>query len=115
MPQRDSSRGATKRYPRTARVDKVLQAVVAEALERYDDDRLSLLTVTGLHVDPDLRHAVVFYATRNDTDNAEVEEAFGPVFGLPTSILVARDGSVCKRHFGPLSKEQLEKELKGLL
>ena len=75
MPQRDSSRGATKRYPRTARVDKVLQAVVAEALERYDDDRLSLLTVTGLHVDPDLRHAVVFYATRNDTDNAEVEEA----------------------------------------
>lgn len=45
----------------------------------------------------------------------EVEEAFGPVFGLPTSILIARDGSVCKRHFGPLSKEQLEKELKPLL
>jgi thiol-disulfide isomerase/thioredoxin len=45
----------------------------------------------------------------------EVEEAFGPVFGLPTSVLVARDGSVCKRHFGPISKEQLEKELKPLL
>jgi peroxiredoxin len=45
----------------------------------------------------------------------EVEEAFGPVFGLPTSVLIARDGSVCKRHFGPLSKEQLEKELKPLL
>jgi thiol-disulfide isomerase/thioredoxin len=46
---------------------------------------------------------------------ADVEEAYGPVFGLPTSILVARDGSVCKRHFGPMSKEQLEKELKALL
>jgi thiol-disulfide isomerase/thioredoxin len=46
---------------------------------------------------------------------AEVEEAYGPVFGLPTSILVGRDGSVCKRHFGPLSKEQLEKEVKALL
>ena len=46
---------------------------------------------------------------------SEVEEAFGPVFGLPTSVLVARDGSVCKRHFGPISKEQLEKELKPLL
>jgi thiol-disulfide isomerase/thioredoxin len=46
---------------------------------------------------------------------AEVEDAYGPVFGLPTSILVGRDGSVCKRHFGPLSKEQLEKELKSLL
>jgi thiol-disulfide isomerase/thioredoxin len=47
--------------------------------------------------------------------SAEAEDAYGPVFGLPTSILVARDGSVCKRHFGPLSKEQLEKELKPLL
>lgn len=46
---------------------------------------------------------------------AEVEEAYGPVFGLPTSILVSREGAVCKRHFGPLSKEQLEKELKSLL
>ena len=46
---------------------------------------------------------------------SEVEEAFGPVFGLPTSVLIARDGSVCKRHFGPISKEQLEKELKPLL
>lgn len=46
---------------------------------------------------------------------AEAEEAYGPVFGLPTSVLVARDGSVCKRHFGPLTKEQLEKELKSLL
>lgn len=46
---------------------------------------------------------------------AEAEEAYGPVFGLPTSIIVARDGSVCKRHFGPLTKEQLEKEIKALL
>lgn len=46
---------------------------------------------------------------------AEAEDAFGPVFGLPTSILVGRDGSVCRRHFGPLSKEQLEAEVKALL
>ena len=46
---------------------------------------------------------------------SEAEDAYGPVFGLPTSIIVARDGSVCKRHFGPLTKEQLEKEIKALL
>ena len=46
---------------------------------------------------------------------AEAEEAYGPVFGLPTSVLVARDGSVCKRVFGPMTKEQLERELKSLL
>lgn len=45
----------------------------------------------------------------------EVEDAYGPIFGLPTSVLIARDGSVCKRHFGPMTKEQLERELKALL
>ena len=45
----------------------------------------------------------------------QVEDAYGPLFGLPTSVLIARDGSVCKRQFGPMSKEQLEKELKPLL
>lgn len=70
-----SSRGSSRRFPRTARVDKVLLTIVADALERSDDDRLSLVTVTGLSVDPDLRHAVVFYATRSNDKNEEVEVA----------------------------------------
>ena len=75
MPARDSSRANARRYPRTARVDKLVQAVVADALERSDDERLGLLTVTGVHVDPDLRHAVVFYATHEARDEAGVSEA----------------------------------------
>jgi ribosome-binding factor A len=50
-----------------------VQAVVADSIERNPDDRLALLTVTGVHVDPDLRHAVVFYATRGDADEDVVE------------------------------------------
>ena len=45
----------------------------------------------------------------------QMEDAYGPLFGLPASVLIARDGSVCKRHFGPMSKEMLEKEVKRLL
>ena len=45
----------------------------------------------------------------------ELEDAYGPIFGLPTSVLIARDGSVCKRHFGPMTKEQLEREVRSLL
>jgi thiol-disulfide isomerase/thioredoxin len=45
----------------------------------------------------------------------EMEDAYGPLFGLPASVLIARDGSVCKRHFGPMSKEMLQKEIKPLL
>jgi ribosome-binding factor A len=55
-------------------VDKLVHAVVADALERSDDDRLGLVTVTEVHVDPDLRHATVFYVAR-DADEEEVVEA----------------------------------------
>jgi ribosome-binding factor A len=72
--QRESARTNARRYPRTARVDRLVQAVVADSLERNPDERLALVTVTGVHVDPDLRHGVVFYATRGK-DDAEVEEA----------------------------------------
>ena len=49
-----------RRYPRTARVNHVVQEVVADELERIDDDRLEMTTVTGVEVDPDLRHATVY-------------------------------------------------------
>jgi ribosome-binding factor A len=50
------------RYPRTARVNHVLLQVVAEELARMadHDPRLTLVTVTGVAVDPDLRHAKVW-------------------------------------------------------
>lgn len=66
--------GRKRRYPHAARVDKVMQAIVADSLERNFDDRLALVTVTGVHIDPDLRHGVVFYATRGTNDD-EVAEA----------------------------------------
>ena len=62
---------AGRRYPRTARLNHVLQEIVAEALEEVSDDdpRLELVTVTGVETEPDLRHAVVFYSAR--TEGAE--------------------------------------------
>lgn len=62
---RHSDRRSTAGYPRTARVNAVLTRVLGDALERQreDDERLALLTVTGVRVDPDLRHATVFMAS----------------------------------------------------
>jgi ribosome-binding factor A len=54
-------RTATRQYPRTARLNRLLREIVAESLEVVDDERLELLTVTEVEVEPDLRHAVVFY------------------------------------------------------
>ncbi len=52
-----------RRYPRTARVDQLLREVIAEELERLDDERLDMATVTGVTTDPDLRHATVWVAS----------------------------------------------------
>lgn len=45
----------------------------------------------------------------------DVQQAFGPVWGLPTSFLIGRDGKICKKHTGFAEKEQFEREIKGLL
>ena len=49
-------------YSRLARVNELLREVLGDELERIDDDRLELVTVTGARVDPDLRHALVWYS-----------------------------------------------------
>ena len=60
-------------YPRTARLNELVHQIVADELERVDDDRLELVTVMNVHVDPDLRHAtVVFDTPEGDERDAEV-------------------------------------------
>ena len=54
-----------------ARVDKLLREIIGEELERYDDDRLDLVTVTAVTCDPDLRRAVVYY---DNLRGAEADE-----------------------------------------
>ncbi len=46
---------------------------------------------------------------------SDIEDAYGPFYGVPTSFLIGRDGTICTRHLGPASQEQLEQEIKTLL
>jgi ribosome-binding factor A len=63
-------RPASKRhYPRTARLNTLLQEIAAETLERVDDDRLDLLTVTGVEVDSDLNRAVVYVSAFTEPES----------------------------------------------
>jgi thiol-disulfide isomerase/thioredoxin len=45
----------------------------------------------------------------------EVEDAWGPFYGYPTSFIVGRDGSICTKHIGPATHDQFESEIKALL
>ena len=64
-------------YPRTARLNALVQQIVAEELERIDDERLALVNVTSVSVDGDLGRAVVYFDHgRDEEDLPEIEQAF---------------------------------------
>lgn len=68
--ERRKARPPTNRhYPRTARLNALLQQIVADHLGRADDERLGFLTVTGVEVDAELTKAHVFLSTL-DTDSS---------------------------------------------
>lgn len=65
-----------KGYPRLPRVNEALREVIADELERIDDERLALVTVTGVKAEPDLRRALVWFsALSHDEEPAEVAVA----------------------------------------
>jgi cytochrome c biogenesis protein CcmG/thiol:disulfide interchange protein DsbE len=50
------------------------------------------------------------------SDRSDITDgAYGPMWGIPVSFLIAKDGTVCRRYMGLATKEQLERELKTLL
>jgi ribosome-binding factor A len=59
-----------RKYPRSARVNEVVLEALADELERMNDPRLSMVTITGVDVAPDLRQARVYYAALGRSDPA---------------------------------------------
>ena len=74
---RRSSGGGGRNYPRTARLNQLVQEIVAEEIERIEDDRLGLFTVVAVDVEADLRHAVVYYSALDAGPAAEGDGAAG--------------------------------------
>lgn len=52
-----------RRPGRLDRVNHAVQEVVADELELIGDERLGLVTVTGVRVDPDMRYAKVWFSS----------------------------------------------------
>ena len=74
--RRSTRRSTAREYPRTARLNELLREIIAEELERIDDERIPLLTVVSVAVDPDLARATVYY-DHLDGDDEVTEEALG--------------------------------------
>lgn len=77
-PRRRTPTAPSNRVPRTARLGELLREVVAEELERKQDERLELVAITSVDVDAELNRAIVFYdSLRGEDADDEVLEAFG--------------------------------------
>jgi thiol-disulfide isomerase/thioredoxin len=45
----------------------------------------------------------------------DVQESFGPLFGIPVTFIIDRKGNVCRQHQGLATKEQFERVIQALL
>lgn len=58
----------------------------------------------------------ITYPVLVGSDRTDItDDAYGPMWGIPVSFLIAKDGTICHRYMGLAMKEQLERELNVLL
>ena len=77
------SSGARHPYPRLARVNQILREVISDELLRLSDidERLGILTVTGVSSTTDFRQAVVYLDSLNSGARDALEERRSQIQG----------------------------------
>jgi thiol-disulfide isomerase/thioredoxin len=55
------------------------------------------------------------YTILQGNERDDVDDAFGPMYGLPVTLLISRDGKICGKHIGLSGKDVFEREIKSLL
>jgi thiol-disulfide isomerase/thioredoxin len=91
-------------------------------LQRRYTDEGSEVVILGISVDdpieklkPYATEMKINYPLLVGNGRDDVQEAFGPLWGIPVTVFVDRNGRIAKRHSGIASKEQFEREIKALL
>ena len=89
-----------------------------ELQAKYKND----LVVVGYSVDDEAPKARAFateykmnYPILLGEGREDVQDAYGPIWGIPASFIISRDGKVCKKHLGIAPKAVFEREIKALL
>jgi thiol-disulfide isomerase/thioredoxin len=90
-----------------------------EAYERYRDRGFVILGVLS-EDDPAPAELRAFMAKFKMNypifrEHEELAAANGELWALPTSFLIDRQGSICTRHTGAMTRDMLEQEIKSLL
>jgi thiol-disulfide isomerase/thioredoxin len=89
-----------------------------ELQEKYKDK----LTIVGYNVDDEAPKARAFateykmnYPVLLGESREDVQDAYGPIWGIPASFIISKDGKVCRKHLGIAPKNVFEKEIIALM
>jgi thiol-disulfide isomerase/thioredoxin len=90
-----------------------------ELQEAYRDKGLQ---VVGVSVDdtpdklkPFASEYKMNYPVLVGLERDDFKDAYGPMWGIPTTYLIARDGRICRKNSGIVGKAKYESDIKGLL
>jgi thiol-disulfide isomerase/thioredoxin len=80
------------------------------------------LQVVGVSVDdtidklkPFVAEMKMNYPILQGLGHDEVQDAYGPIWGIPVTVMISRDGKICAKHTGMSTKAAFEQEIKALL
>ena len=62
-----------QKYSRMSRVNELCREILADELERIEDERLELVTIINVDVDPDLRRARVDFSSLGEAEDEAAE------------------------------------------
>ena len=90
-----------------------------EFQDKYGKDGFQVLGVsvddTAEKLKPYVAEMKMNYPVLQGLGHDDLLDAFGPMFGIPVSVVISRDGKICARHTGLTSKETFESQIKALL
>jgi cytochrome c biogenesis protein CcmG/thiol:disulfide interchange protein DsbE len=87
--------------------------------EKYRDQGL---VIVGYSVDDTAEKAKAYaaqfkmnYPILLGEGREDLQDAYGPIWGLPSSFIISKDGKVCRKHIGIAPEAVFEKEVAALL
>lgn len=70
-------RNSPRDFPRTARVNELVREILGDELERIDDPRLEMVSISEVEINQELTQAAVYFSSLRDDGDKEITEALG--------------------------------------
>ena len=70
---------------------------------------------TAEQLQPYIRDMKINYPILQGLGQQAMQDAFGPIVGIPVAVMISRDAKICATHTGLTSKEVFEREIEALL